>query len=425
MPRTRSYGSRLGFQSGVFAYHYELVPWSWSAGPGVPHWRLPVQGVGGVDLRSVPQMAAAGGAPQGFAFAACRQSAGGTALETALHMNGVAATTAMRDAWQAATGYRPAGDTLTDLLADQLTTGSDPSGESGPKPLQPTVGNVLEIVVPGHSRVWSRQFRWGLDPHTGRLRDLLRRDFEAEWERSNGGDGCRRCLDYTCRKYRIDDWREFVPNRLHAHVPGRLPHRTTITEGFAGTGDGLGADLTWTEVAGDLDRSAGLAVYGATGTGSATARAEHDLSSDDHYAQCEVNAGGTGFNYLGAAARFAAAADTSYVAFYARAESTVQFFKRVTGTNTMLAESASITPSLPELYKTECDGSTLKGYQAGVERVSLTDSSISGNVRAGLHLFRSVEETVSVDDFEAADLAVAAGRRLPRRGGRRRTLLRM
>ena len=415
MAKPRGFSSEMGFSFDRGSYRYALIPWTWYTNNPTNHWGLPASSVGGVDLRSLPNQAIAGGLPQGFAFAASMQAvAGGTEIAASPHMSECVATAGMRSAWQSATGFTPGGATLTDMLWDQLTTGSDPTGQSGPKPLMPETGGEIKLYVGGHSLVKSERFRWGIHPHTNRVRDVLRADFAEMWERTNGDDHCRRCLDATCEKYRIKDWKEFVPARLHAHVPGRLPHQTTITESFnQADSTTLGPDLTWTEVAGSWDTiSNQVRIAAASGLVDDHARADSDLSSTDHYAQLQVvDLGGAAeINVLGASARFASAANTAYSAFARRDTDKIRLYKTVAGVETLISEVA-ITISLPELYKVECNGSTIKAYQAGVERLSASDSAITTGTRGGINGYYNNGATKPLGDlFEAADLAAAATR---------------
>lgn len=409
MPRTRSYGLKIGLQSGGLPYRYELVPYAWVAEGGRSFWRLPASAVGGVDLRTLAAMSAAGGAPQGHAFATCLQGVGGTALATSYHMSETPATAGMRSAWQAVTGYNPAGATLTDLLWDQLTAGSDPSGAAGPKPLVPGVDNVLRLYVGGHSLVKAESFRWGHHPHTNRLRDLLRRQFDEQWEAADeaGRSHARRCLDYTCIKYRVSDWREFVPQRLHGHVPGRLPHATTITESFnKADSDVLGPDLTWTELAGDIDVVSNRA-QSVTVNSAVFARADSDLSSDDHYAQAVMGASADSDAYGGVFCRApGTATQTWYTNDSAWGENLSRLVKKVAGADTTLGSvPRTFTAGTTYTLKVQADGSTVAIYVNDVEDVSVTDTAITGNLRGGLNGYKGGSGHLTWDSFEAADLA--------------------
>jgi hypothetical protein len=410
MARTRSYGMRVGLQSGVLPYRYSLTPYVWITNPTPSHWQLP-SSVGGIDLRPLGAQAQAGGAPQGRGFCASRSAVAGDELVAAYHPSDALSTSPMRDAWLSAMGYRPAGTTLLDLLWDQLTVGADPSGDAGPKPLMPGADGQLRLYLGGHSLVRQERFEFGKHPHTNQVRVVLQRDFREMWEASGGDDHCCRVLDFWCEKHGVSDWREFVPAGLRAHVPGRLPHETTLTDDFnRADSTNLGAD--WTETAGDASIASNQL---AASSFPAEIRHTSNLSSADHYSQCALVVLPATNDGAGPLARFSAAAsDTFYVSDFqdnvGAPTSRCTTYKRITGTYTLIAGPTGVTFSLPDTAKIECNGSTIKAYFNGAEVHSVTDSGISGNLRTGLRI--GATSTARLDDFEAADLA-AAGDAVP------------
>ncbi len=418
MAKPSGFSGGFGPGFGVGRYRYELTPYVWDTSTGPSRWRLPAGSVGGVDLRTIAQMSAAGGAPQGTAFVAALQPTGGVAVAAALHMADEAATVAMRDAWEAGTGFRPDGATLADLLADQLTAGSDPAGESGPKPLLPGVDGVLRVFLGGHSEVWRQPFRFGPHPHTSKVRELLRRDFERVWESTNGHDVCRKVLDDHCLKYRVDDWREFVPTRLHAHVPGRLPRETSLVDDFTrADGDTIGNQLSWTEYNNNFSGSASTAGDAWDTASNAAkvaqddpafvqlARAESDLSSDDHYAQITLTDVSHANDQLGPVTRFenGSGNDSMYIHRVLQTNDTIAVTKLVGGTISDVGTPVAQTPANGGVVRGSADGSTIKTYYGGVEKCSETDTSVTGHLRCGIYGYR-FGGTPVVDSFEAADL---------------------
>ena len=331
----------------------------------------------------------------------------------------LAATSAMQSAFQSLVGYRPNGDKLVDLIYDTLTDGSDPNGEDGPLPLVPGVSGWCDLHLGGHSRVLSAKLEWGRScsrgrNHWGKIRTLLRKHFERHFSDAKSGklkdaEHHRRVLDFWCDKYGLkgpEDWKELVPDRLQRDVPGRLKHETTITESWPtnSTTISTGQDLTWTETNGDLEvRGGRLGEVLEDGFGEA--RAESDLSGDDQYAKALAYDSGTANSGVRLLARFDPAARTYYA--YAR-ESGAQDFalqKRVTGTLTVLTTAAGAGPSDGTEVKCEINGSTLKGYDDGVEQLSITDTSITGYLRTGI----TARTNGEAESFEAADLAPAGG----------------
>lgn len=191
-------------------------------------------------------------------------------------------------------------------------------------------------------------------------------------------------------------------------VPEPRYRTGSITESFTGDGDVLGSDLSWTEVAGDWDRVSGEA-KNMTVDQLCDARCESALSTDDQYAQINVTNLGSGGKkgWLGPCVRFQSDAETCYTTFPYDYKSKQYLRKIVTGNETDLASAVSITISLPELYKVTADGSSIKGYQAGTERISATDTDITGNLYTGIAGYWSGSGYCVGDDFEADDLVVA------------------
>lgn len=327
-----------------------------------------------------------------------------------------------KSAWTSLLGYTPQGNTLADCLFDHLTNGSDPSGASACKPLVPTISGDLELYVAGHSLVKTQKFVWGVHQYTNRLRDLIRLDFRECFNNAQAGlyqdpQHYRRILDYWCDKYGLDKrtgWQGIVPPSLRNQFPGPLPHQTTITESFnKADSDTLGPDLTWTEVDGDWDVVSNAARLESSSPGSGgtfrSAFADTDLSGSDHYSQVNVTSIGSGNDDTlagpGCRGTFLAS-ETYYDCVVYQNNDTVYLDKTVTNVLTVLTNTA-ITLAIPEVYKIEANGSTIKAYQAGVERLSTTDTSISSNTKCGIVGYFGVTQKPTVDAFQASDLTVA------------------
>jgi uncharacterized protein YodC (DUF2158 family) len=177
----------------------------------------------------------------------------------------------------------------------------------------------------------------------------------------------------------------------------------------------LGPDLTWTEV---LNNSVVASQKWQTGgsAGSAyEARAEHDLATDNHYAQGIVNVVNSTVatdNFIGLLIRHSAAARTAYQ-FQNRSGSggaTEKIRKIVATTITELLSEVGDVTMTDVLMRFEANGSTLTGYKAGVPVMTLTDTAITGFVRCGVYgqLGNAAVAFPNLDNFEAGDL-VAPG----------------
>lgn len=182
----------------------------------------------------------------------------------------------------------------------------------------------------------------------------------------------------------------------------------TITESFPGTSTTLGGDLTWTEVGGVWSNASGQASMDSDSYVTCTARVGNDLSSANHYAQViavSLDATESGF---GPAVRFSPSAATCYGAFCYVSGSTYAIgLCEITAGSWADLASASLVTYANQTYKCAVDGSTLTGYQDGVQKVQTTDTSITGNVRTGLCGFKATGPVLG-DTWEASEL-VAGG----------------
>lgn len=79
---------------------------------------------------------------------------------------------------------------------------------------------------------------------------------------------------------------------------------------------------------------------------------------------------------------------------------------------TIIGGPSAISLTTPFDIKVQANGSTIKGYRAGVELLSVTDTSITTGTRAGINgWWDNVTATVAeLDDWTAADLIGATAR---------------
>lgn len=411
-------------------YNYYIGPWVWvepvfdsdtleQIGGG--YWRAPLGTVGLIDLRGLPDQSLfgmLGDKPYGF-FAVFGTLPSEYSLLGSGDLREITSTAAMKSAWNSLHGYSPEGDTLNDLLFDHITSGSDPTYQGPTPPLMPTASGILEVSLGGHSLIKSERFRYGTHPHTNKVQAVLHRNYRnmrAEVEAGRMIDGHeRRVLDFWLDKYRLDkidpaSWKRLVSPELRAGHSGPLPHRTTITESFnKADSDILGPDLTWTELIGDLDVVSNEAQ--TTDANSFVVRADSNLSGDDHYAQASMtnSCSGSGTSSCQAVARKdSSATETFYVAIANWEQNTLQLFKAISGTFTQLGSNVSqtLTDGVYETIRTECDGSTIKHVFNSVDKITETDTAITGNLRTGLRGKNNKAGChAAFDDFEAADLA--------------------
>lgn len=197
------------------------------------------------------------------------------------------------------------------------------------------------------------------------------------------------------------DYRIYLGGQIYGKAPPLLEHHT-LTESFTGTGAAMGADLAWTEVAGDFERLNDVLNVPDGASGTLTGgRVDTALSTYDHYAQLTITSESHGA--IGPAVSFKSDALTCYWGYAYTYSSQQKLDKVVSGSQTNLG-TTSLTESFPEPYKLEKDGSSLIFYQNGVDKISSSDSSFEYN-QVGVMAWKSTGGDVARgDDFEADDL---------------------
>lgn len=393
---------------------FVLGPWIWNAVAGeIPHWGPPDASDGCLDVRSIPDQSVAGGSPKGFAIFSLPDGAPDPGSDYRLLGTTLDATVSPGDRTligsQLGVGSL-ISPTLDVLMYELLTVKGDPTGDTFARPIMPTMQRLMGVMLAGQV-VHSERFNHEAIHHAPALTQTQEQYRENKALVAAGKmppDHHRRILDFTQKKLGIP-WEALIPPDMIGE-PGPLPHKTEWTESFnQGDSSTLGPDLSWTEPAGDWETKSNVAVVVADNNFS-TARADADVSSADHYGEVNVTAIGSGSEDInaGPAARFSPSADTCYFVLANRNNDKVHIYKNIAGVLTPLGEQA-ITLAIPELYRMSCDGSDLKAYQAGVERVSLSDSSIAGNTRGGIVGYSNVVNEPAVDLFKVADLAAPSG----------------
>lgn len=195
----------------------------------------------------------------------------------------------------------------------------------------------------------------------------------------------------------------------------------TYTEDFdKADSSTLGPDLTWTEMAGDLEIVDNVATNATRFSGNAhRARAEHDMASSNNYAKYTAensSGGGTGDEVWSAHARYQSGADTNYFARIERPSNTWSVRKMEAGSVTSLTSGSGSDPRFVT-HGIECraNGSTIAAYRAGVLVLSVTDTAIATGTRGGLSMASvSTVRAPAANNFEMGDLAAAATPRIPR-----------
>lgn len=169
-----------------------------------------------------------------------------------------------------------------------------------------------------------------------------------------------------------------------------------ISDDFNRADGSLGAN--WTTVSGSPSIVSNAAANGSNA--NSVARHNTELPSADHYAQADATNPGTGYDE-GVLVRFSASAMTCYMGRYSSGTGAWEIHKWVAGTATLLGSLTEAAPASPWTLRLEAQGTALRLYGNGVLKVSLTDSSVAGNLQAG---FRLNATSNTADNFQAGTL---------------------
>lgn len=316
------------------------------------------------------------------------------------------------DTWASLTGIAVQGDTLADVIWWHLTSNTDPKGLDRCKPLIPSRKN-LELWSAGLIR--SEPFTLS-DAHANKVLAVIQDDYREVFELGQEGKAAadlhQKLLDDLCDKYAVSKtdraaWEKFVPADLRTEIEGPKKRSTSYSENFDGSdSDTMGVQLTWAEQGGsDWDNESNRGVIDAASSSFCSCRAEHDLSSSDHYAQVVI-VSLTG-NY-GPAARFSSSAQTLYSS---EASGGIwRLIKFVSGGRTQLT---SDEPGGGGTNRVRVAGSTITGYRNGTQYNSTTDTAISSGTRCGMFGRNNAGADISFDDWMCDDEVSGTSRGMP------------
>lgn len=358
--------------------HYSLGPWQWHD----THWAPPASCIGLVDLRTLPQCGTAGGRPG----------------------QGVFATTKPLGA-----GYTLLNDQRTALLGHLLH--GDPAGRARCKPLMPTHGNRLSIMLAG-AVLLDEPFVLGSHPHTGLVRDVYQHDVEEYWRQIESGhmglEALQRIVGYWVLQHGAS-WHAFVPRRLWREFPGTLAPATTIRDTFnradsATLGTSSDGDWSWFE---DTDwpnlRIITNRVEGTNIT-YGRARAEKDLSSANHYTQASLSASSLEADYAGVLVR-RHPVNIRYYTFQCNPDDDdTALYKVVDTVATLLASGTGGVLGSPITTRLTVNGSTLTAQEGSTVLHTVTDTALTASVRTGIEANAASASQNRIEDFEAADI---------------------
>ena len=383
-----------------WAYYYYLGPFVETTENEMSVRRLPLGAKASIDLScsNVPNMA--------FIVS------GNTLLPPYVYlgegdMYSIPSDSKTENAWKDAYGYKPKGDTVADLLFDQLTEGADPDRITGPKPLIPTQDGTLNLSLQGHPKK-KVKFTWG-DKYTNKIKKVIQRDLNKIRDGAQSGktkNPKTNQMDTTYHrviaqgyldKYKAQ-WSDIKPSEWSkGETP--LPRATVITDDFdGGNSVNLGQDLSWHDTFGDVQNNTNMAYQPGTQY-YGFAIAESNLSTDDMYAQVVFPDGyGADNIHVGARCNFSITQDWYMGGYYIYAGHFLE--KVVSSSVSSLVTDSDTSDTLPLTLKIVVDGSDLTLYANGVEKLSTTDTDLTGQTQGGIGMFNYYGWG---DDFEAGD----------------------
>lgn len=263
-----------------------------------------------------------------------------------------------RDAWQSITGYRPAGTTIANCLAEHLLRSP---GEERVNPLTCGFNRGLDIQLGG--QVWSHTLTGLSDPlslpvlqiEAEGLATIYREQGETQYRLSMGG--LRRKYDTRPVKELIQYL--FPSGRADLPLMDELTPQTTKTETWPSAGT---SDQTWVTVTGSWSITTGKVTHTQVGAGLEYYRLNYAFGGSDRDASTTLSnlLGSIGY---GVVSRGDTSGAAIYFAYVFNAGS-IRIYKRLSGTNTQIADTSS-TPVSGNTFGIRTVGSNNKAYKNG------------------------------------------------------------
>lgn len=257
-----------------------------------------------LDFRTLPQQSVAdhaNGVGSGFFSTPDTMTLGSdyTLLGTG-HLSEINITVAGRNALAHMSGIQPQGTTILECISYLFTDGADPTGENGPKPLNPgtwlPIGET-RIDLSDHSTVFRRSVnvRSGITKHEVALRKMVQDDLQKTYDLDPTGKLWRRVLAALKEKHGQqwddpqEDWALTANLKRQGKGEGKgknkgkknqsraEEHETTFTESWPnnGTTFSSGQDRPWTFVDGSS-----LTVSGGKLTNTSNDATHHMIRMD-------------------------------------------------------------------------------------------------------------------------------------------------
>ncbi|MEE9573508.1 MAG: hypothetical protein V3W20_10700 [Candidatus Neomarinimicrobiota bacterium] len=300
------------------------------------------------------------------------------------------------DAWKSALNMQAVdGLKLIDVLWDTLTANADPEGWLRTYPIMPTHLGIQELHLGGHSLIKTHRFKGEQDPSWPVVQKLLRENYrqldtdlkeDKLKDRKLPDDLTAKVLGAWKLKFKVSNEGLFIPDNL-PKIKSKKP-TTPVSDDFDRVDGAIGA--SWNVLVGSFNVVSNEVLGG--GVGRNIAYYDTVLSSSDNYGQSDIRDNTSEQNGRPDTSATCRNSNTSggnyYEANYNTESDAIDGYflrKNVSGTITALDFGAS--GSGTKTIRCSADGSIIKMLVDTVEELSITDTSISTGLYAGIFDF--------------------------------------
>lgn len=411
-----------------------FASWQWYEDEDGSTWDTPWRRntLGMIDLRTLPQQGTPGPTPQGRGLFILDTA--GLCADSGMPLSPTLDTilTPLESLILEEQLGLPAGSmaliSIEQAIWDIFTVHADPTGQTAVKPIRGRISEQVTLRLPAYGVIRQEAFT---PTHLTNTEEVFKADYRRNKNEGTATSTLRAWTEITMIKiygeandanadrlmppeHRDDGWGCDRETCTEITDNFNRPNNTDLNASDAGkTLDGAAATWQWTEVDGQFAISGNEVranLSPAAASFPASARAERDLSSDDQRAEIDNISFSITGAMTGVATRFSPASKT-YYAFWARDSTSFghNIDKIVSGVHTNL-KSDSIAESAGFNIRGESEDSTLTLFIDDVQYsdFSITDTSITGNLRTGIVTHSSDNVFSDSDNFSAADLAVPA-----------------
>lgn len=182
-------------------------------------------------------------------------------------------------------------------------------------------------------------------------------------------------------------------------------------DGGSGSLNGSGVDLVWTVSNGQITMVSNGARPNIAGSTRNLAYTTTNMDSSDHYGESVIDSTSTSTSARwGACVRHSTSDLTCYFGWL-QGNGASSISKYVAGTATLDLATSTGTKANGDTIRVSANGSTITIYKNGASQTSVTDTDISGNVRAGCFVYSNTGTTSDgrIASWAGADLVVDAG----------------